>query len=576
MTEILRATNGAANGTTATLGNTEATQLSPGTPPGVTWATAKFGQTGLRFVNAGNTQNARFPLNAASNQAQFTFWYKTLAALPSANFTAFAARHSSGRAFSVLEATNGAIIFSPATGASSTILAAGTTTRSQWVAIQISATGASTTASTATVKAFNEAGTQLGSTLNATAQDFTANNISAFDLSSGSIAGDMMIYGVRANDGAGSPLAPYEPAVELETPVVTVTDHTNPTTVGGSNGTITIEWDPVDGADRYEAAIAEGVVTSGFSASDIDATSPHVFTGVEAGEFTVAVRAIAVVEVPFLGMLDGYAAPHRAHSLRRLLTSYTGPAIRVRRSSDNAETDIGFTTAGTLDTTALLAHCGANSGYVTTWYDQSGNTRHLTQTTTASQPRIVNAGTIDTINGKPAVKLDGTDDILTSTGVGLWAAGATSMCIVMQSATPGSTAVLVNEVNSADNNQYYRIMRSSTAAWHIQANANPGGALWASSTGGGAMFDGTAHQGFFVDASGATSTWRDGTLGHNAVATVHTGTLVPNRFQIGAGGGTTLSSYSAAAVAEVILWATNRTSDRAALSTNQKDFWGTP
>lgn len=277
----------------------------------------------------------------------------------------------------------------------------------------------------------------------------------------------------------------------------------------------------------------------------------------------------------FTGALDGYAAPHRAHSLRRLLTSYTGPAVRVRRSSDNTEADIGFTSAGALDTTALLAHCGANSGYVTTWYDQSGNARHLTQTTAAAQPRIVNAGTIDTINGKPTVKLDGTDDVMTSTGVGLWSAGTTSMSIVMQSATPGATAVLVNEVNTADANQYYRLFRSSTAAWHIQANANPGGALWASGT-GGAMFDGTAHQGFFVDTAGATSTWRDGTIGHNAVATVHTGTLVPNRFQIGAGGGPSLSSFSAAAVSELVTWTTDRTSDRAALSTNQKGFWGTP
>jgi hypothetical protein len=92
-----------------------------------------------------------------------------------------------------------------------------------------------------------------------------------------------------------------------------------------------------------------------------------------------------------------------AYSLRKLRNAYTGNAIRVRRSSDNAEADIGFTTSGDLDTVALLAHCGAGSGFVTTWYDQSGNGRNATQTTAGSQPCIVNAGVIETQNGRATV-----------------------------------------------------------------------------------------------------------------------------------------------------------------------------
>jgi hypothetical protein len=47
-----------------------------------------------------------------------------------------------------------------------------------------------------------------------------------------------------------------------------------------------------------------------------------------------------------------------AYSLRRLYSSYTGNALTLRRSQDNAVADIGFTTAGELDTTALLNHVG--------------------------------------------------------------------------------------------------------------------------------------------------------------------------------------------------------------------------
>lgn len=88
---------------------------------------------------------------------------------------------------------------------------------------------------------------------------------------------------------------------------------------------------------------------------------------------------------------------------------YGGPLLRVRRSSDNAEQDIYASAIPDangnrfLDTTALLAFAGVNSAFVTTWYDQSGNGRHATQTTGTSQPRIVNAGVIDLLNNKPAL-----------------------------------------------------------------------------------------------------------------------------------------------------------------------------
>ncbi|HDZ0636275.1 TPA: hypothetical protein RRT33_005181, partial [Klebsiella pneumoniae] len=68
----------------------------------------------------------------------------------------------------------------------------------------------------------------------------------------------------------------------------------------------------------------------------------------------------------------GYT-PTVALSLRQLSASYTGPAIRVRRSSDNTEINIGFTAEGDLDTTALLNFCGSGNGFISVWYDQSGN-----------------------------------------------------------------------------------------------------------------------------------------------------------------------------------------------------------
>ena len=55
----------------------------------------------------------------------------------------------------------------------------------------------------------------------------------------------------------------------------------------------------------------------------------------------------------FEGLLDQYGDATAAYSLRKLRNDYTGSAIRVRRSSDNAERDMGFYD-NELDTVALL------------------------------------------------------------------------------------------------------------------------------------------------------------------------------------------------------------------------------
>lgn len=108
-------------------------------------------------------------------------------------------------------------------------------------------------------------------------------------------------------------------------------------------------------------------------------------------------------------LLDAYPSALEAYSLRLLRTAYTGNAIRVRRSSDNAEQNIGFVN-GVLDTASLLSFVGAGNGFITTWYDQSGNGRTVTQTTAGNQPRIVTSGSLLTSNGKATISFGTNDD----------------------------------------------------------------------------------------------------------------------------------------------------------------------
>jgi hypothetical protein len=162
-------------------------------------------------------------------------------------------------------------------------------------------------------------------------------------------------------------------------------------------------------------------------------------------------------------LLDSFSGASAAYSLRNLSSAYTGPLIRVRRSSDNAERDIYGTFRGDLDLAALTSFVGANSGFVTTWYDQSGTGRHATQATAASQPRIVNAGAVETEGGRPSINFAGTAAILIASG-GFVGGSFTSFAVYRHVSTTNQNAYTLFTVSGtyiqildyASNSNYIR------------------------------------------------------------------------------------------------------------------------
>jgi hypothetical protein len=118
-------------------------------------------------------------------------------------------------------------------------------------------------------------------------------------------------------------------------------------------------------------------------------------------------------------LLDTYSGAAAAYSLRKLRSAYTGSAIGVRRASDNTEQNIGFVD-NVLDTSSLTSFCSGTNGFVTTWYDQSGNGRNVTQTTASNQPQIVSSGSVLTEGGKPAAQFNGTSNVLTASTATDW------------------------------------------------------------------------------------------------------------------------------------------------------------
>ena len=104
-------------------------------------------------------------------------------------------------------------------------------------------------------------------------------------------------------------------------------------------------------------------------------------------------------------------SPGFAYSFRKVLSTAT-LSCRVRRSSDNAEQDIGFV-GDDLDTSSLTTFVGAGNGFVTKMYEQNGTTKDLAQATASSQFQIVNTGSVYTLNGKPTCVTNANDYLLT-------------------------------------------------------------------------------------------------------------------------------------------------------------------
>lgn len=159
---------------------------------------------------------------------------------------------------------------------------------------------------------------------------------------------------------------------------------------------------------------------------------------------TTTLKNFLVIANPLGNISTATAA---SYGLRKLSCSYSGKAIQVRRSSDNTTQDIGFTSDSDLDTAALKTFVGNNSAFVTTWYDQSGNGRNATQATTGKQPRIVNAGVIDRLNGKPAIRYLGQGYSLFTAGYSAYSSAYT-MNFVAKVNTDMSYNGVVNKCNS--------------------------------------------------------------------------------------------------------------------------------
>ncbi|MCB9172338.1 MAG: hypothetical protein H6637_05380 [Ardenticatenales bacterium] len=256
------------------------------------------------------------------------------------------------------------------------------------------------------------------------------------------------------------------------------------------------------------------------------------------------------ISAGFVGAYDAIPSIAAAYSTRRLLTGYTGSLLRLRRSSDNAESDFGYTAAGDLDTAAIATWLGGASGYVTTWYDQSGNGRHATQATAASQPLYVASGQ----NGRPLARFDGTNDMLAYSEINLVSA---TVFVVGRHSNTAYGIILSHSITNAQ----LRYATDATTVQVVGAERNLGSPSVTGDTS-------VAH---LVTLRATTSAAQLALNGSYGSATAHSDTTFPTD-QIGRR--LTTSEPLGGDIAELVICNADLSGgDRAAAETAANDYW---
>ena len=148
-------------------------------------------------------------------------------------------------------------------------------------------------------------------------------------------------------------------------------------------------------ADNATFATAKAALLAGLNQTDGTANTR--------GTLPLSLKIVRTTTASATLLLDDYAGASVGFSMRKIDSDYTGYCMKVRRGSDGVELDVGFDSSGDVDTAAISTHCSASVGYISVWYDQSGNGNNAVQTTSYSQPKIYDGSSVYTANGKPAI-----------------------------------------------------------------------------------------------------------------------------------------------------------------------------
>ena len=262
----------------------------------------------------------------------------------------------------------------------------------------------------------------------------------------------------------------------------------------------------------------------------------------------------------------------------RLRTSGTNTTVGSSSISNGNNQDITLNLTGSAGYLAMtfVASSGGTitfnsievlpkSGFVETWYDQSGNSNDVTQATAGSQPKIVNAGSLVVDSaGLPEIDFDGSNDCLTASS---YSRSGEDLPLTMISVFDQDVAGIdyVVSINQTNNNAFDRILlRTDSFDYGRRATDNTFKA------GSGSDPDVNTKYLFTAINAGTTSSgFVDGSSIFSGVDT-NVGTQAMNQIDIGLNNGDSSGGANPfdGKMQEIIIYETDQSANRTALEAN--------
>ena len=267
-----------------------------------------------------------------------------------------------------------------------------------------------------------------------------------------------------------------------------------------------------------------------------------------------------------------FAQTSNTYSLRKVISSYTGSAIRVRKdTTGQPEQDIGFLGSGELDTTELKNFLRTRSGFAVTWYSQNNN-QNATQATAANQPRIALNGVIDRLSGKPTLLFDGSNDFMSAASFNN---NAVSIYTVFLRTGGSQLGVVLLRKGFTSNNTLEYVMRNQGSNF-LEALASVGGTTTSVNTNPNAIGGNLIKLGILIFDN---SNLKVGLDNNALVTTTLSGTLFQGSSPLIIGAQCTsdlctgYTSFWAGRISEIIIYGADKTSDNESIKTDIDNFY---
>jgi hypothetical protein len=255
----------------------------------------------------------------------------------------------------------------------------------------------------------------------------------------------------------------------------------------------------------------------------------------------------------------------RIYSLRKIVKNYSGNCIRIRRNSDNAETDIGFNSIGYLDVDSISAFCGTSAnGYVTKWYGQI-NSVDLFSSAVAFQPVIyLSANGIQRVtdNGLPGIDFGNNNtSVLYNYNAAMWNDGKFSLFVVKKDTQTSAnySANIIGEFSSSSTTPLYSIVKygnSSLKMWGASYRNDAGSIIYDNITTSGSNIS-AVHQLSIIDSRSNLKVYVNNGLVNKDYNYTTSGTLTVNVLSVGARRRTSDDSFYRGNIQEIIILSNN-------------------